>query len=179
MARARSGDADAFDQLVVRHQAAAFRAAFSALRNREEAEEAAQDGLVRAWANLGRFRADASFRTWLLTIVWNSALSRRRSVVRWLRRSAPIQEAIELPAGVTGPYGELQGREVAAHVAAAIDGLTPKLRDALLLAQSGEYGYDEIALMLKIPVGTLKWRVSEARRKVKHALQGSGYVHGS
>ena len=179
MALARAGAADAFDQLVARHQAAAYRAAFAALRNREEAEDAAQDGLVRAWANLDRFRGQASFRTWLLSIVWNAALSRRRSMVRWLRQRVAIHEAIELPAVAAGPYGELRQREVMAHVATAIDRLTPKLRDALLLAQSGEYDYDEISLMLNIPVGTLKWRVSEARKKVKNTLQVLGHVHGS
>ena len=54
--------------------------------------------------------------------------------------------------------------------------LTPKLRDALLLAQSGEYQYDEIARMLDIPVGTVKWRISEARRKVRERLADLGYV---
>jgi DNA-directed RNA polymerase specialized sigma24 family protein len=43
--------------------------------------------------------------------------------------------------------------------------LSPKLRDALLLAQSGEYGYEEVSAMLNTPIGTIKWRVSEARRK--------------
>lgn len=176
VARARMGDADAFDQLVVRHQAGVYRAALAALRNPQEAEDAAQDALVRAWASLARFRGEASFRTWLLTIVWNCAMSRRRSIGRWLRRQAPLEEAERLPISVGGPYGEARARELRTHVAAAIEGLTPKLRDALLLAQSGDYGYDEIARMLAIPVGTLKWRVSEARRKVKGRLQGLGHV---
>jgi RNA polymerase sigma-70 factor (ECF subfamily) len=54
--------------------------------------------------------------------------------------------------------------------------LSPKLRDALLLVQSGEYQYDEIARMLGIPAGTVKWRVSEARRKVRGRLAALGYV---
>jgi RNA polymerase sigma-70 factor (ECF subfamily) len=58
----------------------------------------------------------------------------------------------------------------------AIQALTPKLRDALLLAQSGEYRYDEIARMLGVPVGTVKWRISEARRNVRQALATLGYV---
>ena len=176
VALARAGDADAFDQLVVRHQAGAYRAALAALRSPQDAEEAAQDALIRAWSSLGRFRGDSSFRTWLLTIVWNCALSRRRSVVRWLRRTAPLDEAAGLPEGAPGPYREARDREMRSHAAAAIDALTPKLRDALLLAQSGDYDYAEIALMLKIPVGTLKWRVSEARKQVKSRLQGLGYV---
>jgi DNA-directed RNA polymerase specialized sigma24 family protein len=136
---ALAGDAGAFDQLVIRHQAAVFRAALAALRVREEAEEAAQDALVRAWKHLGAFRGDSSFRTWLLSIAWH--------------------------------------RERSRQVVAAIEALSPKLRDALLLAHSGEYSYDDVAAMLKIPVGTVKWRVSEARRQVKRRLAAIGIVH--
>ena len=58
-----------------------------------------------------------------------------------------------------------------------IRALAPKLRDALLLAQSSEYGYEEIASMLGIPVGTLKWRVSEARKVVRrHHNKGAARV---
>jgi RNA polymerase sigma-70 factor (ECF subfamily) len=176
VALARTGDADAFDQLVIRHQAGAYRAALAALRNPQDAEEAAQDALIRAWSSLGRFRGESAFRTWLLTIVWNCALSRRRSVALWFKRKAPIDDAMAMAEGAASPYREARDREMRAHVASAIELLTPKLRDALLLAQSGDYGYDEIAQALKIPVGTLKWRVSEARKQVKGRLQGLGYV---
>jgi RNA polymerase sigma-70 factor (ECF subfamily) len=171
---ARQGQLDAFDQLVTRHQAAAYRTALAALRNPHDAEEAAQDAFLRAWSRLGRFRGDASFRTWLLTIVWNCALSRRRSVVRWWRRHTALNDAAGVAAD-TG-RGETSNREMLRHAAVAIERLTPKLRDALLLAQSGEYDYATIAGMLGTPVGTVKWRVSEARRKVRAQLAALGYV---
>ncbi len=60
----------------------------------------------------------------------------------------------------------------------AIHALSPRLRDALLLGSSGEASYEEIASMLGIPVGTLKWRVSEARRKIKARLAAPGCVNG-
>src|SRR5262245_30691579 len=85
---ARHGDPDAFDELVARHQSAVFRAAMAALRVREDAEEVAQDAFIRAWGAIGRFRGDSSFRTWMLRIVWNRAISRRRSLSSWLRRAA-------------------------------------------------------------------------------------------
>jgi RNA polymerase sigma-70 factor (ECF subfamily) len=175
---AQAGDAGAFDQLVVRHQSAVFRAALAALRSPEEAEEAAQDALVRAWQKLGSFRGDAAFRTWLLSIAWNRALSRRRSIGAWFARRAPIEAADRVRGDGGGPLDALRERELTRHVAAAIDGLSPKLRDALLLAQSGDYGYDEIAAMLQVPVGTLKSRVFDARKKVKERLVALGYVDG-
>jgi RNA polymerase sigma-70 factor (ECF subfamily) len=173
---ARQGDPDAFDQLVVRHQSAVFRAAFAALRVREDAEEVAQDAFIRAWHALGRFRGESSFRTWVLRIAWNRAISRRRGLAGWLRRATPIDDVAEPAAVGDGQFAGMQNAELQAHVVSAIQALTPKLRDALLLVQSGEYQYDEIARMLGIPLGTVKWRVSEARRKVREKLAALGYV---
>jgi RNA polymerase sigma-70 factor (ECF subfamily) len=175
---AQAGDAGAFDQLVIRHQSAVFRAALAALRSPEEAEEAAQDALVRAWQKLGAFRGESAFRTWLLSIAWNRALSRRRSIGAWFARRAPIEAADRVRGDGAGPLDTLRQRELARHVATAIEALSPKLRDALLLAQAGEYGYDEIAVMLQCPVGTLKSRVFDARKKVKQHLAALGYVDG-
>ncbi|MSO48976.1 MAG: hypothetical protein EXQ49_03585 [Acidobacteria bacterium] len=56
------------------------------------------------------------------------------------------------------------------QVRSAIEGLTPKLRDTLLLAASGEHGYDEIAAILSVPLGTVKWRVAEARKMIQRHL---------
>ena len=173
---ARQGDADAFDRLVARHQSAVYRAALAALRRPEDAEEVAQDAFVRAWRNIGRFRGDSSFRTWVLT-AWNQSMTRRRSAAGWFRRAVAIDDVAEPASDGDAQDDRLLGAELNAQVALLIRALSPKLRDALLLAQSGAYGYDEIALMLKIPVGTVKWRVSEARQKVRKQLEKAGYVH--
>jgi RNA polymerase sigma-70 factor (ECF subfamily) len=173
---ARQGDPDAFDQLVARHQSAVYRAALAALRVREDAEEVAQDAFIRAWGALGRFRGDSSFRTWILRIAWNRAISRRRSLATWLRRSTPIDDVAEPAAVGEGQQAWMQSAELQLHATRAIQALTPKLRDALLLAQSGEYQYDEIAQVLGVPLGTVKWRISEARRKVRETLGALGYV---
>ena len=174
---ARQGDPDAFDQLVARHQSAVFRAALAALRVREDAEEVAQDAFVRAWRSLGRFRGDSSFRTWMLKIAWNRAISRRRGLANWWRRASSIDEVAEPVECADGQHAGMQNAELQTHAQRAIQALTPKLRDALLLAQSGEYQYDEIARMLGVPLGTVKWRVSEARRKVREKLAALGYVN--
>ena len=171
VALAREGDAAAFDRLVDRHQAAAFRVAFAALGNAADAEEATQDGFIRAWRGLRQFRGDAAFRTWLLTIVWKRALTRRRTLVRWWRRSAPIEDAEGIADSGAGADRDLQRAAVA-----AIRALSPTLRDTLLLARSGEYDYETIAAMLQVPVGTVKWRVAAARKKVRERLLRLGYV---
>ena len=176
---ARAGDADAFDQLVVRYQAAVYRAALAALRHTHDAEEAAQDAFIRAWSRLDRFRGDSSFKTWLLTIAWNTALSRRRSVVQWWKRRTGLDDAREVATTAAAPDVEARDRELTGHVSGAIERLPAKLRDALLLAQSGEYDYAEIGAMLSVATGTVKWRVSEARKQVRARLQELGYVRGT
>ena len=176
VALARQGDAAAFDALVVRHQGAVYRAALAAVRVPQDAEEAAQDAFIRAWKTIGRFRGESSFKTWLLTIAWNRAQSRRRRVTNWLRRARPLEDASGASARGRRPDDAVGDTEFRAHVASAIEALTPKLRDALLLSRSGEYTYEEIAAMLSIPSGTLKWRVAEARRKIRERLAALGYV---
>ena len=175
--RAQAGDTDAFDQLVVRHQAAVYRAAMAALRRAEDAEEVAQDAFVRAWVTLKTFRGEASFRTWMLSIAWRRALNRRRSLTRWWHRAEPETRLHVVAAPGNAPDEVMDCSELRRHIAGAIEALTPKLRDALLLARAGEYDYAEIGAMLGIPEGTVKWRVSEARRRIRERLVKVGYIH--
>ena len=173
---AKAGDAPAFGELVGLNQGVVFRTALAALGDRADAEDVAQEALVVAWQKLPAFRGDSSFRTWLLTIVWRKALDRRRSRRRWFAfRDAPLPAPDFDPLDhVAEPSADPErlamASDLVAHVQRHISALSPKLRDTLLLAASGEYSYDEIARMLKIPVGTLKWRVAEARRLVHGRL---------
>ena len=171
--RARLGDTAAFGELVDRHRSAVFRAALAALDSRADAEDAAQDAFVTAWRRLGGFRGDASFKTWLLTIAWHEAINHRRRATRWWRRTADEEYDVESPS--RSPEQTAADAELDAALRAEIRALPPKLRDALLLAQTGEHRYEEISVMLDIPLGTVKWRVSEARRVVKARLRARGY----
>jgi RNA polymerase sigma-70 factor (ECF subfamily) len=175
--RARRGDHAAFGALVDRHRTSVFRAALAALGAPEDAEEVAQEAFVAAYRHLQDFREDASFKTWLLSIAWRKALTRRRSVKMFLRRFVQPPEDTEWQVPETGRSQEqaVIDRELHGHIRREIAGLAPKLRDALLLASAGEHSYADIAAMLGVPVGTLKWRVNEARRQLKGRLAEMGY----
>jgi RNA polymerase sigma-70 factor (ECF subfamily) len=182
VAQARAGNQAAFGELVDRHRSAVYRAARAALGSHADAEDAAQDAFLVAFRRLDTFRGEASFKTWLLTIAWHQAINRRRSVTRLLRRivEPPVNEegvGTEVQFADTRPTPEQAAvqRQSRRAIRAAIAALPPKLRDALLLAQSGEHTYDEIGAMLGVAVGTIKWRVSEARRVVKQRLREQGY----
>jgi RNA polymerase sigma-70 factor (ECF subfamily) len=176
---ARAGDADAFGQLVQLHERIVVRTALAALGRRDDAEDVAQDAFVLAWRKLPAFRGEASFRTWLLTIVWREALARRKARARWWERFVSPRggdredELFIERMGSTKPSPEdiALGRSEGRAIARAIATLPRKLRDTLLLSASGEHSYEEIAHMLGVATGTIKWRVSEARRLVARTIE--------
>jgi RNA polymerase sigma-70 factor (ECF subfamily) len=177
LAAARAGSQEAFGELVTVHERAVFRAALAALGSREDAEDAAQEAFVLAWRKLAGFRGDSSFRTWLLTIVWRKSLDRRRSRMLWWKRSAPAtwlspdEMLDDLSTAAPDPERALIASDLASVVRREIAVLSPTLRDTLLLAASGEHSYQDIASMLRVPLGTVKWRVSEARRLVSRRIE--------
>ena len=175
VARARQGDHAAFNELVERHQAAVHRAALSAGTPAADADDVAQEALLLAYRRLGSFRGDASFKTWLLTITWNQAINHRRSSGRWWKRVDDTFETALVASTAGSPEDLAADGQMRDDIRRAITGLPRKLRDALLLAQSGDYTYDEIGAMVKSPAGTIKWRVSEARRLIKQQLAARGH----
>jgi RNA polymerase sigma-70 factor (ECF subfamily) len=183
VARAREGDQAAFEQLVRRHQAAVLRAALSAVGSPADADDVAQEAFLLAYQRLRGFRGEATFKTWMLTITWNQAMNHRRKSSRRWRRFVSVETEEGAPfepahfAATSGTPEELAAHgQLCDAVRGAIRALPHKLRDALLLAQSGEYTYDEIGAMLKSKTGTIKWRVSEARRLVRARLAADGHT---
>lgn len=183
---AQAGDAEAFGTLVERHRRAVFRAALACVRSPAEADDVTQEAFVAAFRKLAAFRGDAQFRTWLLAITWRKAVDRRTSLVRWLRLTAEPaddraaegwREVDRLPSGERSQEEAAADAELQRHLSRLIRTLPRKLRDALLLAGSEEHTYQEIGAMLAVPVGTVKWRVSEARRVLKMKMTALGYGH--
>src|SRR4051812_37217219 len=183
--RAQAGDVDAFGELVERHRRAVFRAALAAVRSPADADEVAQEAFVTAFQKLDGFRGEASFKTWLLAITWRRGIDRRRSVTKWMQRLVSPGRAGDegeewdpmerLTAGGQTQEEDAMTSDLRRRLKPLIAGLPKKLRDALLLAGSGDHSYPEIAQMLGIPLGTLKWRVSEARKVLKAKMVALGY----
>lgn len=183
---AQAGDSAAFGELVSRNRRAVFRAALAAVGSPAEADDVAQEAFVAAYQKLDSFRGDAAFRTWLLAITWRKAIDRRKSLTRWMRLTMTSRhtedetdDAIErIPSSEHSQEDTLTNSELQQQVRQLVSTLPRKLRDTLLLAGSGEYSYEQVSAMLNIPVGTVKWRVSEARRVLKKKLEAMGYTHG-
>jgi RNA polymerase sigma-70 factor (ECF subfamily) len=183
--RAQAGDADAFGELVERNRRAVFRAALAALGSPAEADDVAQEAFVMAYRKLNSFRGDAAFRTWLLAIAWRKALDRRKSLSRWLRLTVSSHETEgeltnwieQMPETAHSQEETLAAAQLQHTIKMLIRTLPRKLKDALLLAGSGEYTYDQIGHILGVPVGTVKWRVSEARRLLKEKMAAMGHPY--
>lgn len=181
VAAAATGDREAFGKLVLLHERVVVRTALAALGSQADAEDVAQDAFLLAWRNLSDFRGHSAFRTWLLTIVWRQALAKRRVRQRWWQRFVPepggagdADRFVErLASDAAGPEQQAVDRSRARQTAAAIARLSPKLRDTLLLAASGEHSYDEIGRVLGVATGTVKWRVAEARRLVTLTIEAN------
>jgi RNA polymerase sigma-70 factor (ECF subfamily) len=167
----RRGDTAAFGELVERHRGAVYRAALAALGNDADAEDVAQDALVLAYRRIDQFRGDASVRTWMVSIAWRLALSRRRRLWWKLSRTTVQETDLHGLRDVTpSPEARMQSAQFITAVQQQIRRLPPKLRDALLLAAAGDLTQDEIAEALKIPAATFRGRVRDARLRLKSRL---------
>jgi len=178
VARAQAGDRDAFAALIDRHRTAIVRATYAVIGEHAAAEDAAQDACVSAWKALGSFRGEATFKSWLLRVAWRHALSQRRGWTRWWRSLVVFSDQPE--AGQVSVMRSPADREPLADDIAAgrseltlvqqvVASLPDRLRHPLLLAAGG-LGMAEIADLLRLPVGTVKWRISEARRIAKEKM---------
>lgn len=176
---ARTGDRAAFGRLLEGHLTAARRVALAAVGQPSDADEAVQEASMAAWRRLHALHDPAAFRGWFMRIVWRKAIDRRRSVRAWFDRFGASTDAgarpVEFAAGDPMPDAQLMSRELEQAIRAVVKALPRKLRDPFLLAASGDHRYDDIAAMLDIPVGTLKWRVAEARRQIRVKLQHLGH----
>lgn len=181
VALARTGDRVAFGRLIEAYLPAARRVAQAAVGQPSDADEAVQEASVAAWRRIEALQDPAAFRGWFMRIVWRKALDRRRTLQAWFERfgGATIDAAgtpqLEHATPDASPDEILMSRQLEAAIAQVIKGLPRRLRDPFLLAASGDHRYEEIASMLAIPLGTVKWRISEARRLTRIKLERLGH----
>jgi RNA polymerase sigma factor (sigma-70 family) len=169
--RARRGDLRAWETIVRTHQGLAFRTAYVLTASAADAEEAAQDGFVKAYRALGRFRRGAPFRPWLLRIVANEARNRRRSAAR--RERLSLRAAAEARPGdaVPSPEAALLSREEHESLLAAVERLSDDHREAIACRYFLDLSEDETAAALHVRRGTVKSRLSRALERLREELE--------
>jgi len=170
-ARARAGDDAAFGMLVERHQTVAFRTAYVVCGNAADAEDAAQEAFIKARAAMGRFRAGAPFRPWLLAIVANEARNRRRAAGR--RSALAVRAAAEPAAPVPLPEAAALAGAERRELAAALARLGPEHREVITLRFLLDLSEAECAAALACRPGTVKSRLSRALERLRLELEGA------
>jgi RNA polymerase sigma-70 factor (ECF subfamily) len=174
---AKRGEPEAFEALCQTLRRRLLKIALRITRNREDAEDAVQDSMMRAFVHLNDFHGDSSFSTWLTRIVMNSALMINRK-----NRSAREISADELPpAGEPGLHFQIQDRapnpeqtcmqrERRTILHSAIRGLRPHIRAVIEMAQFQELPIKETAKILDISVAAAKGRSFHARAALRKSV---------
>jgi RNA polymerase sigma-70 factor, ECF subfamily len=164
-----------FEARLVESSTLAFRVAYGVLRQRQDAEDVAQEAFVKAYRSFTQLRDRERFRAWLVRITWRLALDRQRSDRRRLVREDKSDDVRSEDVRRARPSGraedDLLARERAQLLWNAIDALPEKLRVAIVLANIEGHDVDEVARLLDLPVGTVKSRLFSARQKLKESLQ--------
>ena len=169
-----SGTAEAFDALVRRYQRRLVHTLEHVLGSRDDALEAAQQAFVSAWKNLGDFRRDSAFYSWLYRIAVNAAVTIRRQ-----RRieTASLDLLSDRGANPTDlspdirPDHRLTSQEHVQLVRDALGTIAEEFRQPLVLREIDGLSYDEIAKALEIPIGTVRSRIFRARQELTERLR--------
>jgi RNA polymerase sigma-70 factor (ECF subfamily) len=170
---ARKGDPRAFEALVKRYRHRIFALALHMTGSPSDADDITQDAFVRAFRNMDRFEGRSEFFTWLYRIALNRALNVRRDQAR--RRTADLDDprvvvAVAVDSG-GDPGRALELRETYVCLVKAFDRLSPLLRTTVALTMMQGLSYPEAAVVLETTEGTVAWRIHEARKQMRVAIE--------
>jgi RNA polymerase sigma-70 factor (ECF subfamily) len=177
VARCAQGDQAACAELVAEHQRMVYQLAFHLLGDRDDALDLSQDVFMRVFRTLHQFRGQSQLRTWIYRIVVNQARNRQRW---WRRRRRASQISLDQhlqthgePTGnpQAAPDNMLLQKRLASQLRAALDALPFDQRSVIVLREIDGLSYDEIAFSLGVTLGTVKSRLTRARRALRDVLQ--------
>ena len=175
--RARHGDRDAFAAIVTRHQDELYTMALRLLGTPSDAADVVQETFLRAYVRLPELHAQ-TVRAWLFRVAVNCSHDVQRRLVR--KPADPLEDAegniIDLPDPGLGPEASALARERVGVVREALQKLPPDFRAAVVLRDVNELSYEEMSDALRIPIGTVKSRLSRARTMLAATLRTSTVI---
>ena len=176
--RARTGDRDAFRELVERYQRKIAALALGMLRNREDALDIVQETFTKAYQGLDRFKGDAAFYTWVYRIAYNLCVDQQRRAAKEPQLTLDADEDARPGRPLAAddlhpdqPFARARDAEIARRVREAIRDLTPDHRAVILLRELEGLSYAEISQVLDCPKGTVMSRLHYARRQLQRRLR--------
>ncbi len=178
---ARAGHERAHRELVRRYERPVFSLIYRMVRDRERAEDLAQETFVKVLNALDSYRAEYKFSSWIFKIANNAAIDqlRRKELDTLSLDGAPDavtperQEgtSLQIADGTESPLQELEARELGGQIEQAIAKLRPEYRSCIILRHVEGYPYEEIAEMLDLPLGTVKTYIHRARSELRTLLE--------
>ena len=164
--RVRRGEPAAFDALVTRYMRRAFAVGYRLLGNREDAEDLVQETFIAVLSKIDTFERGRAFSPWFFRILVNRGLNARKA--RALRTAADLPD--DAAAGGASPERMAERAELQARLRAALDGLPERQRVIVELFELEGFGGAEIAEILEISDGTVRWHLHEARKTLRQSL---------
>ncbi len=158
---------ECFERLLRETHRTVFQVAYAVLANAADAEEVTQDAFLRAYQKFSTLRDPQKFRAWVARMSWRLALNRQRANFRALRRDGAWFESRSAP---NDPEAEASAREFESRMQEHIACLPEKLRSALLLSAVQGLDVRTVAMILKVPEGTVRSRLHLARRQLLKTL---------
>lgn len=179
MLRVQGGETDCYDLLVERYKIRLFNYLLRLTGNRDEAEEFAQEALVKAYIHADKYKTIAKFSTWLYTIATNLVRNRVRSRSRapqivslWSRVFGDGEEErlIDIPDSQRNPEEAINDSELSDIIGAAIQQIPEKYRTSFVLREINEMSYEEIAAVTGLKLGTVRSRINRARNHFRQVI---------
>jgi RNA polymerase sigma-70 factor, ECF subfamily len=177
---AQQGREDAYRELISRYERPVFSLIFRMVRDKETAEDLAQETFIKVLNNIDRYLPEFKFSSWLFKIANNITIDflRKRQIDTISIEGAPDAvtaeskraTAIALASGDQSPLQELESKELGEQIERAIGKLRPEYRACILLRHVEDYSYDEIAEIVKLPLGTVKTYIHRARAELREHL---------
>jgi RNA polymerase sigma-70 factor (ECF subfamily) len=182
-ALAKQGRESAFRELVRRYERPVFSLIFRMVRDREIAEDLAQDTFIKVLNNIDRYRPEFKLSSWLFKIANNVAIDhlRKRQLETVSMEGSPHAAtaseieatSFEIAAQQESPLDEIEARELGSAIEHAIASLRPEYRSCIMLRHVEGRSYEEIASILDLPLGTVKTYIHRARHELREALTES------
>ncbi|MCP4363276.1 MAG: RNA polymerase sigma factor [Chloroflexi bacterium] len=176
--QAKKGDVSAYNRLVIQYQQVVYNVAYRVMGEPQSAEDMTQEAFISAYKSINSFRG-GSFKSWLLRIVTNRCYDELRKYKR--RPQSSIEEITEEHASFAfmrdpkeGPEKFQQRLDMIQAIENCLQGLPDDQRMTAVLGDIEGYDYKEIAKITRVSLGTVKSRMSRARRKLRECLQGMG-----
>jgi RNA polymerase sigma-70 factor, ECF subfamily len=169
--RARGGDQEAFTQLIVQYQVPLYNMALRMVGGPDDAADIAQEAFLRAWEKIRTLR-DAPFKSWLFQIAANLCYDHFRRGRRYgvMPEDDQTGNVVGLGIATPDPQERAEASERNKLVRESIEALEHDMRIAIILRDVNGMAYDEIAAVLRVPLGTVKSRIARARAQVQERL---------